>query len=73
MFMYSKGMKPEEIKERTGHRDINSLLYYVKIMELENLTEKFKEIGWKKALFITMFEILFAIFAGGLAFRLLTL
>jgi len=32
-----------------------------------------KEIGWKKALFITMFEILFAIFAGGLAFRLLTL
>lgn len=47
MFMYSKGMKPEEIQQRTGHRDINSLLYYIKVMELENLTDKFKEM-WKE-------------------------
>jgi len=32
-----------------------------------------KEIGWKKAVFITVFEIVFAIFAGGIAFRLLSL
>ena len=32
-----------------------------------------KEIGWKKALFITVFEIVFAIFVGGIAFRLLTI
>lgn len=32
-----------------------------------------KEFGWKKALFITVFEIIFAIFVGGIAFRLLTL
>jgi len=32
-----------------------------------------KEIGWKKAMFITVFEIVFAIFVGGIAFRLLTL
>jgi len=32
-----------------------------------------KEIGWKKAIFITVFEIVFAIFVGGIAFRLLTL
>ncbi|MDH5734317.1 MAG: ferrous iron transporter B, partial [Candidatus Bathyarchaeota archaeon] len=32
-----------------------------------------KEFGWKKALFITVFEIVFAILVGGIAFRLLTL
>jgi len=32
-----------------------------------------KEIGWKKALFITVFEIVFAIFVGGIVLRLLTL
>jgi len=32
-----------------------------------------KEIGWKKAIFITVFRIVFAIFLGGIAFRLLTL
>lgn len=32
-----------------------------------------KEIGWKKATFITVFKIVFAIFIGGIAFRLLTL
>lgn len=31
-----------------------------------------KEIGWKRALFITMFEIIFAIFVGGVAFRILS-
>jgi ferrous iron transport protein B len=32
-----------------------------------------REFGWKKAVFITAFEILFAISLGGIAFRLLTL
>jgi len=32
-----------------------------------------KEQGWKRALFITFFEIAFAIFVGGIAYRLLTL
>lgn len=32
-----------------------------------------KEIGWKKALYITLFEIFFAIFIGGIALRILTL
>ena len=32
-----------------------------------------REFGWKKALFITVFEIVFAIIVGGVALRLLTL
>ncbi len=32
-----------------------------------------KEFGWKKAWLITVFEILFALLVGGIAFRLLTL
>lgn len=32
-----------------------------------------KDFGWKKSLFITVFEIAFAILVGGIAFRLLTL
>jgi len=32
-----------------------------------------KELGWKNALYITLFEILFAVFLGGIAFRLLLL
>ncbi|MBS7614638.1 ferrous iron transport protein B, partial [Candidatus Bathyarchaeota archaeon] len=31
-----------------------------------------KEIGWKKSLLITMFEIIFALFIGGIAYRTLT-
>jgi Fe2+ transport system protein B len=32
-----------------------------------------RDFGWKKALFITVFEIVFAIVLGGVALRLLTL
>jgi ferrous iron transport protein B len=32
-----------------------------------------RDFGWKKSLFITVFEIAFAILVGGIAFRLLTL
>jgi ferrous iron transport protein B len=32
-----------------------------------------RDFGWKKALFITVFEIVFAILVGGIALRLLTL
>lgn len=46
MFMYAKGMKPEEIQLRTGHININNLLYYITVMEIENLTDKFKDL-WK--------------------------
>ncbi len=31
-----------------------------------------REFGWKKALLITLFEVVFAIFIGGLAFRFLS-
>jgi ferrous iron transport protein B len=31
-----------------------------------------KETGWKKALLITVFRILFALFVGGVAFRILS-
>ncbi|MEM2960916.1 MAG: ferrous iron transport protein B [Candidatus Bathyarchaeia archaeon] len=30
-----------------------------------------KEFGWRKALYITIFEVIFAIFIGGIAFRIL--
>jgi Fe2+ transport system protein B len=32
-----------------------------------------KDFGWKKSLFITVFEIVFALLVGGIAFRILTL
>jgi hypothetical protein len=32
-----------------------------------------KEFGWKKASAITVFEVTFAIFLGGIAYRLLSL
>jgi ferrous iron transport protein B len=32
-----------------------------------------REIGWKRMLYITLFEIMFAIAIGGIAFRLLTI
>jgi Fe2+ transport system protein B len=32
-----------------------------------------REFGWKKAVFMSAFEIFFAISLGGIAFRLLTL
>jgi len=32
-----------------------------------------EEFGWKKAVFITLFEVVFAILVGGIAFRLLML
>ena len=31
-----------------------------------------REFGWRKALFITVFEVIFAIFIGGIAFRILS-
>jgi ferrous iron transport protein B len=31
-----------------------------------------KEIGWKNTVLITVFEIIFAIIVGGIAFRILT-
>lgn len=43
MFMYANGMTPEQIQYRTGHRDINSLLYYIRVLEVEDLTEKFRK------------------------------
>lgn len=32
-----------------------------------------RELGWRKAAYITVFEIAFALLLGGIAFRLLTL
>ena len=46
MFMYAKGMKPEEIQQRTNHVDLNSLLWYIHLMT-DDVAEKFIE-AWKE-------------------------
>jgi len=50
-----------------------SLVTMLYIPCIATIAALIKEIGWKKAIFITVFEIIFAIFVGGIAFRLLTL
>jgi len=50
-----------------------SLVTMLYIPCIATIAALIKEIGWKKAIFITVFEIVFAIFVGGIAFRLLTL
>jgi ferrous iron transport protein B len=40
---------------------------------IATITALGREFGWKKALFITVFKIVFAILVGGIAFRLLML
>jgi len=52
---------------------IFSLVTMLYIPCIATIAALVKEIGWKKAMFITVFEIVFAIFVGGIAFRLLTL
>ncbi len=47
-----------------------AMLYIPCIATIAALVKNF---GWKKSLFITVFEIAFAILLGGIAFRLLTL
>ena len=47
-----------------------TMLYIPCIATIATLVREFE---WKKALFITVFEIVFAIFIGGIAFRLLML
>ena len=56
MFMYSKGFKPEEIVEKTGHKNINNVLWYIKVLEDENVSKKFKALAeeedvWLKEVF----------------------
>jgi ferrous iron transport protein B len=48
-----------------------SLVTMLYIPCIATIAALIKEIGWKKALFITIFEIIFAIFIGGIVFRLL--
>jgi len=50
-----------------------SLVTMLYIPCIATIAALIKEIGWKKAMFITVFKIVFAIFVGGIAFRLLTL
>jgi ferrous iron transport protein B len=50
-----------------------SLVIMLYIPCIATIAALVKEIGWKKAIFITVFRIVFAIFVGGIAFRLLTL
>jgi len=47
-----------------------AMLYIPCISTIATLVREF---GWKKALFITVFEVVFAILVGGIAFRLLML
>ena len=50
---------------------IFSLVTMLYIPCIATIAALIKEIGWKKALFITIFEIIFAIFTGGIILRLL--
>jgi len=50
-----------------------SLVTMLYIPCIATIAALIKEIGWKKAMLITVFKIAFAIFVGGIAFRLLTL
>jgi len=52
---------------------IFSLVTMLYIPCIATVAALIKEIGWKKALLITIFEILFAIVVGGIAFRFLRL
>ena len=47
------------------------VMYYIPC--IATIAALVKELGWKKATYITVFEIAFALFFGGIAFRLLTL
>jgi ferrous iron transport protein B len=47
------------------------VMYYIPCVA--TIAALVKELGWKKAAYITVFEIAFALFLGGIAFRLLTL
>jgi len=47
------------------------VMYYIPCVA--TIAALVKELGWKKAAYITVFEIAFALLLGGIAFRLLTL
>ena len=47
------------------------VMYYIPC--IATIAALVKELGWKKAAYITVFEIWFAVILGGIAFRLLTL
>ena len=47
------------------------VMYYIPC--IATIAALVKELGWKKAAYITVFEIAFALLIGGIAFRLLTL
>ncbi len=47
------------------------VMYYIPC--IATIAALVKELGWKKAAYITVFEIAFALMLGGIAFRLLTL
>ena len=48
-----------------------SLITMLYIPCIATIAACIKELGWKKAIFITVFEVLLAIFAGGIAYRIL--
>ena len=50
---------------------IFSLITMLYIPCIATIAACVKEFGWKKAIFITVFEVLFAIFIGGIVFRIL--
>lgn len=47
------------------------VMYYIPC--IATIAALIKELGWKKATYITVFELAFALLIGGIAFRLLTL
>jgi ferrous iron transport protein B len=77
LIMLATLLETENFTEVPGFGPIQMIVFTIVTMFyipcISTIAALVKEIGWRKALFITVFEILFAVMLGGLAFRILTL
>jgi len=77
LIMLATLLETENFTEVPGFGPIQMVVFTIVTMFyipcISTIAALVKEIGWRKALFITVFEILFAVMLGGLAFRILTL
>jgi ferrous iron transport protein B len=77
LIMLATLLETENFTEVPGFGPIQMVVFTIVTMFyipcISTIAALVKEIGWRKALFITVFEILFAVVLGGLAFRILTL
>jgi ferrous iron transport protein B len=77
LIMLATLLETENFTEVPGFGPIQMVVFTIVTMFyipcISTIAALVKEIGWRKASFITVFEILFAVVLGGLAFRILTL